>query len=121
MSDEITNAAAPGQRLEETVMRRAILLWISLIIPSVSFADEPLPRILAPHFKPPAEFADQFGDYKSPLRFNDGNEVKTAKDWQRRRQETLKTWHDLMGPWPERIAKPKVEIIEKEHIDNYTR
>jgi hypothetical protein len=82
---------------------------------------EPLPKILAPHFAPPPELAGQFGDYKSPLRFNDGTEVKTPEDWQRRRQEILKTWHDLMGPWPERIAKPKVEVLKTENVENYTR
>jgi hypothetical protein len=100
-------------------MRSAILLLLSTTAPIL--ADEPLPKILAPHFKPPAEYANQFGDYKSPLRFNDGSEVKTADDWKRRRQEILKTWNDLMGPWPERIANPKLEVIEKEHIDTCTR
>jgi hypothetical protein len=100
-------------------MRSAI--FVLLAIPLAIQADEPLPKILTPHFKPPAEYANQFGDYKSPLHFNDGSEVKTADDWKRRRQEILKTWHDLTGPWPKRIEKPKVEVIDKEHIDNYTQ
>ena len=84
-------------------------------------AAEPVPKPLAPHFNPPAALAGQTGDYRSPLRFADGSEVKSADDWKRRRQEILKEWHGLMGPWPEPIEKPKVEIVEKEHQDNYTR
>src|SRR5262245_59673050 len=100
-------------------MRSATFFLIAITGPIL--ADEPLPKILAAHFKPPAEYANQFGDYKSPLRFNDGSEVKTADDWKRRRKEILNTWNDLMGPWPKRLENPKVEPIEKEHIDNYTR
>jgi len=100
-------------------MRSATFFLIAITGPIL--ADEPLPKILAPHFKPPDEYANDFGGYKSPLRLNDGTEIKTADDWKRRRQEILKTWNDLMGPWPKRIENPKVEVIEKEHVDNYTR
>jgi hypothetical protein len=82
---------------------------------------DPLPKALAPYFTPPAEFAGQLGDYKSPLRFADGTEVKTADDWKRRRQEILKTWHDLMGPQPEPIAKPKLEKLDGIHDGSFTR
>ena len=57
-------------------------------------------QLLAPFFHPPAQYADQFGSYRSPLKFEDGTWVKTAADWARRRQEIRKQWHDLMGPWP---------------------
>jgi hypothetical protein len=82
---------------------------------------DPLPKSLAPYFTPPPEFAGQFGDYRSPLRFADGTEVKTADDWKRRRDEIRKTWTDLMGPWPDPIEKPKLEILNSEHDDNFTR
>ena len=98
-------------------MRPTLLL---LVVPAVALAD-PLPKSLAPYFTPPAEFAGQFGDYKSPLRFADGSEVKTADDWKRRRQEILKTWHDLMGPQPEPIARPKLERLTTERDGNLTR
>jgi hypothetical protein len=76
-------------------------------------AAEPVPEKLAPFFRPPPEFAKDFGTYRSPLLFADGTPVKTAADWQRRRQEILKQWHDLMGPWPKLIARPKVEFLGK--------
>jgi pimeloyl-ACP methyl ester carboxylesterase len=84
-------------------------------------AADPLPKILAPHFAPPAELANEYGTYKSLLKFADGTEVKSADDWKRRREEIRKTWHDLMGPWPKPIEKPKVEVLKSEKVDNYTR
>jgi hypothetical protein len=82
---------------------------------------DPLPKSLIPYFAPPAEFAGQLGGYRSPLRFADGAEVKTADDWKRRREEILRKWTDLMGPQPEPIAKPKLEILDSEHDGNFTR
>jgi dienelactone hydrolase len=76
---------------------------------------------LAPYFKPPAEFAGQFGDYRSPLRFADGRAVKSADEWPKRRQEILKTWHDIMGPWPPLLERPKVEYLDKEQRDGLTQ
>jgi len=97
----------------------SLAVWLTLFC-NVESA-ETLPKFIAPHFAPPAELANQAGDYKSPLRFADGTEVKSAADWKRRREEILKTWHDLMGPWPTRIEKPKVEILKSEKDGNYTR
>jgi hypothetical protein len=76
---------------------------------------------IAPYFKPPAELANDFGNYRSPLKFNDGSPVKTAADWSKRRQEILKSWNDLMGNWPKVIEKPKIEYLPKEQRDNFTQ
>jgi hypothetical protein len=77
-------------------------------------AAEPLPEKLAPFFRPPPEFAKDFGSYRSPLLFADGTPVKTTADWEKRRQEIRTQWHDLMGPWPPLIAKPNVEVLGME-------
>jgi Prolyl oligopeptidase family len=84
-------------------------------------AADPLPKPLAPYFTPPAEFAGQMGEYRSPLRFADGSEVKTAADWKRRRQEILKEWNELMGPWPDPIEKPKLQPIKSVLAANFTQ
>lgn len=76
---------------------------------------------IAPHFQPPAELAKDLGAFKSPLNYYDGSPVKSAADWPKRRQEILKTWHDLMGPWPAVLDKPKVEYLEKEQRDGITQ
>jgi len=80
-----------------------------------------IPKQIAPFFSPPRELAHDFGQYRSPLRFNDGTAVKTQGDWQRRRDEILKTWHGIMGFWPPLIEKPKIEYLVKERRENFTQ
>lgn len=112
-----------------TIAAAALFLATSAFMSSVRAADDPrsatnaaaLRRQLAPYTKPPAQLANDFGNYKSPLIFDDGSKVKNAADWQNRRQEIRKTWHDAMGPWPELIQKPKIEYLEKERRDNVTQ
>jgi hypothetical protein len=76
---------------------------------------------LAPFFRPPAELVGDLGNYRSPLKFTDGRPVRTVGDWRKRRQEILRTWHEVMGPWPTLIEKPKVEYLEKERRDTVTQ
>ena len=80
-----------------------------------------IPGKIAPYFRPPSEFAGDFGKFKSPLKFYDGRTVQTSSDWQKRRQEILKRWHEIMGPWPELIEKPKTDYLKKEHRENFTQ
>ncbi|MBI2924990.1 MAG: acetylxylan esterase [Verrucomicrobia bacterium] len=76
--------------------------------------------LLAPHFQTPPEFAGQFGEYRSPLRFDDGSLVKSGSDWPRRREEILRTWNGLMGPWPAVIERSKLEVLRDEKRDGLT-
>lgn len=86
----------------------------------VAHAGEAWDRI-SPYFSPPAEFRDDFGDFRSPLIFADGSEVITPQDWERRRVEIRKQWHELMGPWPEVITDPEVEILKTERREDFTQ
>src|SRR5579871_530173 len=102
------------------------LLWVlALAIETPAGAGEPaatstdnatelaaLRKELAPYFQPPAEYAGDFGKYKSPLRFDDGHPVTTADEWRQRRVEILKTWHAVMGAWPPLVEKPTIEYLE---------
>jgi len=76
---------------------------------------------IAPFFRPPPEFADEYGKYRPVLKFNDGSPVKTPADWQRRRAEILETWHTLIGSWPPLIDKPKIEYLAKEQRESFTQ
>ena len=62
-------------------------------------------------FQPPPEFAGDLGSYRSPLSFRAGTPVKTPADWNRRRAELLREWHDFMGPWPPMLERPGCEIV----------
>jgi hypothetical protein len=101
-------------------MARISLLVIALVVGNSVRADDP-PAKLAPFYKPPAELATDFGNYRSPLKFDDGTPVKNAEDWKKRRAEILKYWHGVMGEWPALIAKPKVELGAKEDRDGVTQ
>jgi hypothetical protein len=76
---------------------------------------------LAALFQPPRDLAGDLGSYRSPLKFAGGQPVRSAEDWKKRRQEILKTWHEVMGPWPNLIEKPKLEYLERERRDNLTQ
>ncbi len=80
-----------------------------------------IPGQIAPLFTPLAELANDFGKYRSPLRFYNGTPVKTHQDWQKRRREILKTWHGIMGNWPPMIDNPKIEYLEKKRRENFTQ
>ncbi len=102
-----------------------LLLACSLVgaaepVPADKDADA-LRQKLAPFFHPPDDLAKDFGDYKSPLKFDDGTPVKDAADWPKRRREILTKWHDLMGAWPAPIEKPKIEYLEKEQREGITQ
>jgi hypothetical protein len=77
-------------------------------------AYDELPGSLASAFRPPAEFRDDFGSYKSPLAFDDGRPVRDAAGWRERRQEILAAWHGIMGAWPPLVERPKVEVLGTE-------
>jgi dienelactone hydrolase len=75
--------------------------------------------LIAPLFQVPDRFVDRFGPYRSPLVFPDGNPVRTAADWERRRQQLLTEWHDLMGPWPPLVANPRIETLGESRRETF--
>ena len=90
------------------------LTWIVLSVLGQSlFAQEPAPDLrwqqLAPFFSPPAEWSHAAG--RSPLLFEDGRRAETAEQWQQRRREILKRWHEILGPWPALVKEPVIERL----------
>ena len=72
---------------------------------------------IAPLFKPPNAYKNDFGSYPSVLRFRDGRPVRTTSDWKRRRKELKKEWTELLGRWPPLIAKPRITLqIGRAHV-----
>src|SRR5690606_33846831 len=83
-------------------------------------SEDELWAILKPHFEPQDEYRDG-GPYRPPRRFTDGSPGKRAPDWNRRRQELLDTWHDLMGSWPAPLGNPAIELREAQQRGDLTQ
>ncbi len=98
-----------------------VLCLLSLLPMASQSQAADVPVSIRPFFAPPAQYANDFGSYKSPLMFSDGMPVKTPSDWQKRRAEILATWRNLLGSWPPLLDKPKVQYLEQQHRDNFTR
>jgi len=75
---------------------------------------------IGPLFSPPEEFKGKYGEYRSPLKFYNGQPVKIPKDWNKRREEILDRWNEMMGLWPPLIKNQKMEIIETMRKDGYS-
>jgi hypothetical protein len=95
-------------------------MFSALAMIRASGAELPPPEI-AQFFVPPQKFHADFGEFRSPLLFEDGTRVKTKEDWARRRKEILGTWQKMMGPWPMLIEKPRVEIVNTSRRGNLTQ
>ena len=78
-------------------------------------------RQIAPAFAPPMEFANRFGEFRSPLLFKNGSRIEKASDWSRRRAEILDQWTGLMGAWPRIIEHPRVEILSEARREQFTQ
>lgn len=102
-----------------------LVVAISLLVACAATAAQPearraeLEKQLAPYYQPPAEFAGQLGEYRSPLKFADGSVVKMPEDWARRRAEILKIWHERLGPWPPLVEKPEVKRLGTEEREGF--
>src|SRR5205085_8847964 len=60
-------------------------------------------------------------NYRSPLKFDDGTDVKTPADWRRRRREIRADWERLIGAWPDVVDKPAIEYVETKRRENFTQ
>lgn len=74
---------------------------------------------ISPCFIPAKEYMDDYGSYRSPLKFYNGDEVKTKADWKRRRKEILSVWNEMMGKWPRLIKNQKMEITGTSAEDGF--
>lgn len=70
-------------------------------------------------FSPPPQFAGVYGDFRSPLKFYDGREVKTAAQWEVRRKEIRDRWMSLMGEWPPFLEDQEMTIIDSQPRENF--
>lgn len=73
---------------------------------------EELWKQIAPFFELPGDLAADFGEYRSPLLFDDGHQVRTPEQWRERRKEILGFWRKALGAWPPLVENPAMETIE---------
>jgi len=74
---------------------------------------------IAPYFSPPASLKNELGQYRSPLKFYDGSEVKSKNDWKKRRAEIRNRWHQLMGQWPALLEDQELQLLDSTHEDGF--
>lgn len=103
--------SARKARLAKDAPRRAD--WVK--------ANRQPPQRIAALFTPPAEYAEDFGQFRSPLLMADGSKVTSAEDWQLRRREILDLWNQAMGRWPDLIETPAVESVAITRRENITQ
>lgn len=101
----------------------AFVVATSFVLSAVAaFADAPASGVFPErYFRPPQEFVDQFGDYASPLTFDDGRPVENVYQWSLRRREIRKRWEAALGAWPPPVERPRVEIVASEPRENFTQ
>ena len=73
------------------------------------------------YFHPPLEWAGRYGDYRSPLRADDGGKVEDSAGWKRRREDLLDAWQRLLGAWPPLITEPMVKVLDSEAREEFTQ
>lgn len=98
-----------------------ILLLLSVLCAAAAGPSARPPAAIAPFFAPPARYAGDYGSYRSPLLFDNGEKVKSAADWQRRREEIRRYWQSKLGPWPPLIEKPAFETLAEERRESFTQ
>lgn len=75
---------------------------------------------LQPFTTPPAEFANDFGPYKSPRVFADGRVAESPDQWRTRRREILDDWRKMLGgDPPEPLANPAIKAVSRERRENF--
>ena len=66
---------------------------------------------ISAYFKPPAIYENKYGEYRSPLLPANGDSIKSASEWKKRRKEIKEEGMSLIGEWPPVITNQKFEII----------
>lgn len=76
---------------------------------------------IAHFFTPPVNFKNNYGNYRSPLKFYNGEPVKTPEDWIKRRQEILTQWNKMMGDWPPLLKDQQMQFLDSVRRDGFTQ
>ena len=104
-------------------LRTVLFSLVLSFLPSIELipAEHPVPPSLRTLFHPPESLAVDGGAYRSPLRFDDGSVVASPEEWDQRRREILRAWHEIMGPWPSLLEQPAVKFLETVREEGFIR
>ena len=98
---------------------RLPFLFFLISSPLFAAASIPLPADLARFFTPPT--SQPVDSRRSPLIRADGSVITTAAAWEKERAAIRARWFALMGPWPELLTTPRLEIVRTESRENFTQ
>ncbi len=70
-------------------------------------------------FSPPKKWENVYGDYRSPLKFYNGDTVRSKADWKNRRKEIRDTWMEMMGEWPPFLKDQELVLTDSVHRENF--
>ena len=116
--------AAPPRRARRKIIPRLLAaLGTGSLAATTLLAASPaaLPADLAPYFSPPASAIAPPDPRRSPLLRADGTRLTTAADWALERAAIRARWFALLGPWPDLLAAPKLEVVRTESRDDFTQ
>ncbi len=103
-------------------MHKTALVLIWMIHWYTGFAQQPTGwHDIQPYFTPPDALKEQYGDYRSPLLFNDGSMVQSSADWLRRKQEIRTDWEHYLGKWPALIKNQVFQYLDSVVKNGYTQ
>ena len=101
-----------------------IRVFVILFVWSVPFCvaqQQEFYEALSPYFIPPDSLKEHFGDFRSPLIFNNGKPVRTAKQWKKRKTEIKADWKDYLGKWSELYKKQKFLYLDTTEKNTYVQ
>lgn len=97
-----------------------LILCILILLGSKSFSqDKEIPAGIAKYFVAPDSLKENYGDYRSPLIFNNGEHVQTVKQWELRKAEIRRNWEHYLGKWPALDEEQKFEYLDSIDKGNY--
>src|SRR5690606_17578024 len=75
---------------------------------------------ISPYFQAPASYENQFGDYKSVLIDEEGNEIQSKSAWLKQREKIKAKWMNQMGQWPAFLEDQKLQFLDTTVREGYT-
>lgn len=106
-------------------MRTVLSILLFIALGSLSDAQE-LSRHaswkqIGQFFTTPPGFEDDFGTFRPVLQFEDGRPVRTPTEWEERRKELLRKWHDILGSWPLLLERPFSQEQWRDTTEGFVR